>query len=130
MTIVALGVTANNYFAVSKVDEPIFVPTISAAEILAKIEKKDVLVILSADWCPPCNRFKKDYDTIYKKVEEKYVVVYMNIDKHKGYKKFKEEFGLNNQVPQFIILSEDHKYKKGLVGYGTKNSLLDFLNAN
>jgi len=82
---------------------------------------------LTADWCEPCHRFKKDTLSHYlDKLEQYYVVYFVDVDKEKGvasaFSRAKDSYGRTlwgGMLPAYFVFSPDGK-KTIAVSHGYK----------
>ncbi len=83
---------------------------------LAEKEKKPVILVFSASWCPPCQKMKKD---VYPSAEvagfhDKFIWAYLDTDK-KANSKPAGKYGVSG-IPHIEIQSPDGKQLKKVVG--------------
>ena len=91
------------------------------ALLIAKKQKKDVLLFFSADWCKYCKEMKRDTltDSGVKSTMDKFVFYVVDADKEKA---LSRKFGVK-EIPVYIILdAETEKAKRTGQGYKNANS--------
>lgn len=81
------------------------------------------VVRISAIWCPSCLLMKE----IWKSVESTYNnFEYIDYDYDMDYDKI-EEYDVGNILPVFILLDDNDKEIKRIIGEHTKQEMLEFM---
>lgn len=96
-------------------------------------QKKPMLILLTADWCTPCQQLKKEIATLLPKLRESYIVYYVDIDKEPGVKEAYRKAGLwYGGVPTIYVTQWDEKVQQTIKGqtsgYMTKSEFVKWHN--
>lgn len=92
---------------------------------LAKKEKKPVVILLYADWCPWCKRMLGESfeDVRLRLLKDKYVFAKVNSDKEKAIADLYQQ----QSFPMTVILGPDGKVQKKIGGFRDADMLLNDL---
>lgn len=99
-----------------------------AALKIAQAEKKNLLIDVRADWCPPCRRMEKSTfvnPQVVSVVQAGYVPLRINNDDKMG-DKLAAQYSFNS-IPTLIILGPDGKLVRKHSGYMPSRKFLEFL---
>lgn len=105
-TLIAIALTASSAVLATDFPEgsPKFKTELAAAMAQGKNENKPVIAIISASWCPPCQRMKRDVypsDTV-KPFHDKFVWAYLDADAPSNEAAI-EKFGVSG-IPHIVFL--------------------------
>ena len=93
----------------------------------AKEQKKDVMFIMVANFCPWCQKFEKKVLSKKKidvKIHKKYIPLIINREE----KNFPEEFNSPFIPVMYFVDYKTNKIKKKVVGYNNKADFIDIVN--
>jgi len=93
----------------------------------AKIEKKDIMFVMTANFCPWCSKFIKKVLTkknIDGKIHEKFIPLILNREEAKFPKKFNTPF-----IPVvYIVDYKTNEIKNKIVGYSNRFKFIKLVN--
>jgi len=93
----------------------------------AKEQKKDVMFIMVANFCPWCQKFEKKVlskKKIDAKIQKKYIPLIINREE----KNFPKEFASPFIPVMYFVDYKTNTIKKKVVGYNNKSDFIDIVN--
>lgn len=93
----------------------------------AKAQKKDIMFVMVANFCPWCKKFEKKVLTKKKvdaKIQEKYIPLILNREQ----KNFPKELDSPLIPTMYFISYENEKVKNKVVGYNNRQDFLNIIN--
>lgn len=125
LLIVSLSLFANDYKKFAK--DMGYALEYEKALQTAKEEKKDLMLVMVANFCPWCIKLEKKVlkkDSINEKVHKKYIPLILNREEGKFPKQFETEM-----IPTvYFVDHQTGKIKTKVVGYNNKQDFINIVN--
>lgn len=93
----------------------------------AKAQKKDIMFVMVANFCPWCKKFEKKVLTKKKvdtQIQKKYIPLILNREE----KLFPKELDVPLIPTMYFISYENEKIKEKIVGYNNRQDFLNIIN--